>query len=244
MSDTPVQAAPGINLARYDRFSKIVNPKLLAKAHILIVGVGTIGRRAAIDLASMGVGSITLVDFDKVDSVNLGVQGWMASDVGQSKVSALGDLLMEINPELDLEEWDEKFDPSMLAEIEPTHILACVDDMDVRAVIFNAYLNDPRGIRLFADARMGAEILRVYHVSDAQGDLYKATLFPQSEAEPDACGAKATIYCGGVAGAMLAMSVGRSIMGIPLPAEVEVNLKAFHMIPTWAEPGGEIETIE
>ena len=64
----------------------------LAKLHAVVIGVGAIGRQAAILLASMGVSRMTLFDPDFVAIENLAVQGYWPEDLGQPKVLATGRL--------------------------------------------------------------------------------------------------------------------------------------------------------
>jgi len=49
----------------------IEGQQLLHDAHVVIMGVGGLGSPAAMYLAAAGVGTLTLIDFDTVDSSNL-----------------------------------------------------------------------------------------------------------------------------------------------------------------------------
>ena len=66
----------------------------LKKARVLIVGVGGLGSPAAAYLAAAGVGTIGLVDGDKVELSNLHRQIIHASDnEGMEKVDSAGKFL-------------------------------------------------------------------------------------------------------------------------------------------------------
>jgi molybdopterin/thiamine biosynthesis adenylyltransferase len=72
----------------------------IASAKILIVGVGGIGWKIAIDLAMMGVGRIDLVDPDRVEQSNLSRIPLTRSSVGNRKVEELRRVLQTIRPNL------------------------------------------------------------------------------------------------------------------------------------------------
>ncbi|SMO52305.1 molybdopterin-synthase adenylyltransferase MoeB [Fodinibius sediminis] len=77
--------------------------KKLKAARVLAVGTGGLGAPMLQYLAAAGVGTIGLVDFDKVEASNLHRQVLFgASDVGRSKVAVAKERLREINPHIDI----------------------------------------------------------------------------------------------------------------------------------------------
>lgn len=91
-------------IARYSRH--IILPevggkgqrKLLA-AKVLLIGAGGLGSPAALYLASAGVGTLGIVDFDTVDLSNLQRQILHdVSDIGRPKVDSAADTIASINP--------------------------------------------------------------------------------------------------------------------------------------------------
>src|SRR5919202_6850672 len=73
--------------------------KKLLKAKVLLVGAGGLGSPIAMYLAAAGVGTIGLVDFDRVDLTNLQRQILHGtSDVGRPKVESAASTLRELNP--------------------------------------------------------------------------------------------------------------------------------------------------
>src|SRR5919109_3539184 len=71
----------------------------LLDAKILCIGAGGLGSPVAMYLAAAGVGTLGILDFDKVDLTNLQrqiVHG--TSDVGRSKVESAASRLRDINP--------------------------------------------------------------------------------------------------------------------------------------------------
>lgn len=71
----------------------------LSKKSVLVLGSGGIGSHVAWNLTTMGVGHLTLVDFDIVEESNLNRQlMYDLDDLGKLKVDVLKDKLNRINP--------------------------------------------------------------------------------------------------------------------------------------------------
>jgi molybdopterin-synthase adenylyltransferase len=70
----------------------------LARARVLVVGLGGLGAPAALYLAASGVGELLLNDFDSVDATNLQRQIlYGEADVGRAKTDAAADTLARLN---------------------------------------------------------------------------------------------------------------------------------------------------
>jgi adenylyltransferase/sulfurtransferase len=73
----------------------------LLDSRVLIIGAGGLGSPAALYLAAAGVGTLGLVDFDRVDASNLQRQILYATrDVGRSKLEVAGERLGALNPDV------------------------------------------------------------------------------------------------------------------------------------------------
>jgi bacteriocin biosynthesis cyclodehydratase domain-containing protein len=101
------------SLARYDRqlaYFAHVRPgeasrmqAALARAHVVIVGVGGLGTWTASALASAGVGTLTLIDDDRVELSNLNRQVlYRRADVGRRKAEVAAAALTAFNPACDV----------------------------------------------------------------------------------------------------------------------------------------------
>jgi adenylyltransferase/sulfurtransferase len=84
--------------------------KRLKAASVLLIGTGGLGSPAGMYLSAAGVGRIGLVDYDVVDYTNLQrqiVHG--TSGLGQRKVLSARDRLLDINPAIRVDVYDEPF---------------------------------------------------------------------------------------------------------------------------------------
>src|SRR3990170_4766722 len=75
----------------------------LMDARVLVIGAGGLGSPAAMYLAAAGVGTIGLVDFDRVELSNLQRQLLHdTDDVGRPKVESARDRLADLNPDVEV----------------------------------------------------------------------------------------------------------------------------------------------
>lgn len=82
--------------------------KLLA-GKVLLVGAGGLGSPAALYLAAAGVGTIGVVDDDKVDMTNLQRQILHGTaDIGQPKVESAAASMERINPDVEVKTYSER----------------------------------------------------------------------------------------------------------------------------------------
>lgn len=77
--------------------------RTLGERSVLVVGCGSVGSYAAEQLARSGIGTLVLVDPDKVEAANLSRASFEVADLGRSKVDALGRRLLNVNPSLSIE---------------------------------------------------------------------------------------------------------------------------------------------
>lgn len=84
--------------------------KKLKAASVLIIGTGGLGSPVALYLAAAGIGHIGLVDFDVVDFSNLQRQVIHGqSGLGQLKVESAKARMLDINPDIQVEVFNEAF---------------------------------------------------------------------------------------------------------------------------------------
>ncbi len=88
----------------------------IANATIAIAGLGGLGSHIAVLLARMGVKSLVLIDFDKVDKTNIQRQHYDIYDIGEYKTKALHRQLIRINPYIDYILYNEKLHSDNIVE--------------------------------------------------------------------------------------------------------------------------------
>lgn len=71
---------------------------VLKKSVVGIAGAGGLGSNVAVSLARVGVGTLIIADFDKVEPPDLNRQQYFIEQIGKTKVEALLENLKKINP--------------------------------------------------------------------------------------------------------------------------------------------------
>ncbi|MBP7052840.1 MAG: ThiF family adenylyltransferase [Phycisphaerae bacterium] len=209
---------------RYSRQKDIVPAERIAACKATVIGVGAIGRQAALQLTAIGIPSLQLVDFDLIEVSNLASQGYFEEDLGKPKVQATAALCMKVNSNLETAAMPERFRRSM--EIG-TAVFTCVDSIDVRRLIWEA-VKDKVGF--FCDARMSAEVLRVLTVCDSKSRThYPTTLFRTEEAFAGPCTAKTTIYCANIAAGLMVSQFTKYLRRLPIEPDIQLNLLASEL---------------
>lgn len=114
----------------------------LGRVKILIIGCGGLGSNIAVILVRCGVKNLTIVDFDDVDISNLNRQSYFFYQAGQSKVSALSEIISKINSHVSIKALNVRVDESNIDELISNYdiIVEAVDDEDIKALIFNKSL--------------------------------------------------------------------------------------------------------
>ena len=81
----------------------------LLKAKVLLVGAGGLGCPAGLYLAAAGVGTLGIIDSDRVDLTNLQRQVLhMTSDVGRPKTESAKEAISRINPDIKVITYQER----------------------------------------------------------------------------------------------------------------------------------------
>jgi len=105
--------------------------KGFAKKHVAVFGLGGVGGFALESLARMGVGEFTIVDFDKVTESNINRQIIaLHSTIGEKKVDIFKARLLDINPKIKINQYDEFYTEALNDSIFSQKIDYVVDAID------------------------------------------------------------------------------------------------------------------
>lgn len=120
-------------LKRYDRQIKVFGVEVqtkLKRARVAIIGAGGLGSPAAYYLAAMGVGTIKIIDYDKVSLSNLNRQilHW-TNDIGRDKVLSAYEKLSNLNPHVKIIPIKEKVTRENAEELL-RDVDLCIDALD------------------------------------------------------------------------------------------------------------------
>ena len=118
--------------------------KAFSSGVVAICGLGGLGSNIAIVLARAGIGKLILIDFDRVDVINLHRQQYKAYQVGMYKTDALADNLREIAPYMELETHTERItEENVVTLLEDADIICeAFDDAECKAMLTNTLLSE------------------------------------------------------------------------------------------------------
>lgn len=158
---------------------------------VTLIGAGSVGSMAAGWLADVGVPSLTVWDGDDVSSHNVPMSRYEPAQVGQKKVAALAELVrrqsaLAITPI-----------PRMYAG-EPLRgsVLACVDKMSVRQLIWSRVRDNPN-VDVLVETRIAGEYVEVWAIRPCDPDdvaEYENNLPNDDVALRPTCGVHGIIY--------------------------------------------------
>lgn len=137
------------------RFSTEIYNKL-KKAEVAVAGLGGIGSNTAVSLARSGIGHIHLVDFDTVDLTNLNRQAYTIEHLGRLKTEALKELLLNINPYLNITTETVKVTEENAVEIFKDYPIVCeaFDNPDNKAILVNTLLANCKDMKIVSSSGM------------------------------------------------------------------------------------------
>jgi len=207
--------------SRFARQGSLVPHDALAPLNVTVVGVGAIGRQVALQLASLGVCRLQLIDFDVVEPTNITTQGYLQADLGLAKVAATARAAQQIDPTIAVSTVEDRYRPQLAVG---EAVFCCVDSISARSAIWRSAGSR---CRFWCDGRMLGEVMRVLTVADEQGRRhYPTTLFAQAEAQPGTCTARGTIYTATIAAGLMIHQFTRWLRRMPVDCDLLVNLLA------------------
>ena len=208
-------------LLRYNR--QIMLPQIdiegqqkLLDAHVLIIGMGGLGSPAAMYLTAAGIGTLTLVDFDKVELTNLQRQiVHHQGDIGMYKVDSAKRNLQSINPDVRINTLANRPDRPTLDRLvqQADVVIDASDNYETRFAINSVCVN--RRVPLVSGAAVRFEgQLSVFNTAVDGSPCYNC-LYPKSGDDEQSCsenGVLAPVV--GIIGSMQALETIKLICNI------------------------------
>ncbi len=150
-----------LNLKDFKRFEKqiilkkigISGQKKIYNAKVLVIGIGGLGCPLLTYLAMSGVGTLGIVDYDKVEISNLNRQTlFTINDIGKFKVYQAKNKIMKINKELRVKVYKKKISSKNINSLIKDFDIICdgTDNYKTRYIINDACKKNKK--HLFAAA--------------------------------------------------------------------------------------------
>ena len=159
------------------------------ESHALIVGVGGLGNPVAQFLAAAGVGTLTLIDADRVDLTNLQRQILFdTSAVGRPKVEAAAARIAAVNPEVRVIQLADRVGLAALAPLAAAAdvVADCTDNFATRHAVNRACVAAKKPLVSGAAIRFDGQIA-VFDARDPANPCYHCLFGESDEFEETRC---------------------------------------------------------
>ena len=169
-----------MSITRFQRTQMLLggnNMEKLRASHIAVFGIGGVGGHASEALVRSGIGSIDLIDSDKVTLTNLNRQIIATEDtIGMSKVDAAAKRFRAINPEISLALFECSFSKDNSSQFDFSAYDYVIDAIDtvsskIELILCCEKAGTPIISSMGTGNKMNPGMLRV-------GDIYKTSVCP------------------------------------------------------------------
>ena len=160
-----------------------------AESHALIVGVGGLGNPVAQFLAAAGVGTLTLIDADRVDLTNLQRQILFDTGVvGRPKVEAAAARIAAVNPEVRVIQLADRVGLAALGPLAAAAdvVADCTDNFATRHAVNRACVAAKKPLVSGAAIRFDGQIA-VFDARDPANPCYHCLFGEGDEFEETRC---------------------------------------------------------
>ena len=211
--------------ARYQRQISLkelgeIGQQKLKAAKVLVVGAGGLGCPALLYLAGAGVGRIGIVDFDLVSLSNLHRQVlFTVHDIGLSKALRAGDILEQINPDIEIIVFNEKLNNDNAPDIFKGFdiVLDGTDNFASRYLINDACVILKKTLVYGAISRFEGQLSIFNHPPDSKSAVNYRDIFPEAPDDGEVLNCEEAGVIGvlpGIIGTMMANETIKLITGI------------------------------
>lgn len=152
----------------FSRVQGMYETDVLKEKTVLLIGVGSGGGMAAVELAKAGVGRFLLVDHDRLELVNIVRHVCGTRDLGRFKTKALRDLIHEKNPFAVVETFEAECNndwvPTLRHLVRQANLVYCGTDNRPSRVLINRICLEENRVCIYAGTfsrAYGGHVLRV-----------------------------------------------------------------------------------
>ncbi len=122
------------------------DPKILPVIRNSVVGIagaGGLGSSVAVSLARVGVGTLIIADFDKVEPPDLNRQQYFVDQIGRIKVEALSENLKRINPFSEYKTYNVRISDDNVSEIfgEAEVLVEAFDEAEMKKMLIESWIS-------------------------------------------------------------------------------------------------------
>ena len=192
----------------------------LASSRVLVIGAGGLGCPVISYLAGAGIGTLGIVDGDRLDASNLHRQiMYDAQDIGEFKAELASRRVAALNPTVQVQVWTQPLDAGNAADVfrQFDLVIECTDDMRSRYLSSDAAVISGTPLILASIYQYEGQL---QFVAAKPGSPCLRCLWPQ-EPSPESVGSCALSGVlgpvPGVLGAMQATEALKYLLGLPQP---------------------------
>lgn len=164
---------------RFERLARLVDYEGIVKlrnSHVMVVGLGGVGSWCAEAIVRSGVGTVTLIDFDKVSINNFNRQmPALETTVGVSKARALAERLRLINRHCEIiikETQVDRFEIGNIFDRKVDFVIDAIDQLGNKCALINYCVR--QNIKLVTSVGAGGRLdptqIRIVDLADTKDD--------------------------------------------------------------------------
>jgi len=197
----------------------------LLNAHVVIIGMGGLGCAVAPYLTAAGIGQLTLVDNDTIDSHNLQRQIlFTESSIGNNKAEQARQYLLQLNSTADITALSVRAGDTLLDKLarQATLVVDCSDNQETRNSINKACLNNETPLVSGSAIRFEGQVVSFSMQKDSPCYACYSQFFGEQQLSCTESGVLSPLV--GVIGAMQAVEAIKIAAGIGQPLYSSVLL--------------------
>lgn len=166
-----------MNERRFDRIAEFLGKdsfQAVRRTCATVIGLGGVGCHAAVALARSGIGSLRLVDFDKLTETSLNRNPLAGSgDCGKYKVNVVADHIRRTCPDTRIEVLHDFFHTDTAASIlkpEPDVVIDAIDSLNPKAALLEYCMEQriPIFSSMGASGRRDPSLVRTGDISESR----------------------------------------------------------------------------